>query len=143
MCLWIVSIMVLGGCKKKNDGFDVSGKNYKFTVKATGVIATDDIDVTFIGSPADPNVKTVIKVDGVVQNNQYSVELTRAQITKSAGVVVESSQPIFEMGFILAGYSGTAGHTFTVKVDPVIDGTAAPSVSKTFTTDTFAQTYTY
>jgi len=145
ICFCMVGILSLTGCTHKGDDgdFDLTGKTYKFTVKATGVLAADVIEVRFVGTPADPNVKTTMKVDGVVQSNQYSVELTKAQITKSSGVVVESSQPIFQMGFTLGGNSGTANHTFTVKIDPIVNGTAMTSISKTFTTDVFAQTYTY
>ncbi|MBO9675894.1 MAG: hypothetical protein J7577_20795 [Sphingobacteriaceae bacterium] len=144
ICLWIVGIAVMSGCKKSGDDVpQVPTKTYKFTVKSSGLLADDRISVEFGGSPIDDKVKTIIKVDGVQQDNQYSVELTRAQLTKSGGVVVESVLPIYQMSFILSGYSGTTGHTFAISVDPVVNGVPAASVNKTFTTDTFTQSYNY
>ncbi|WP_293307660.1 hypothetical protein [Pedobacter sp. UBA5917] len=144
ICLLAFSTIVFNGCKKKDniDEPDLRGKTYKFTVTSTGVLATDDIDVTFTGG-SSANAKTLLKIDGVTQDNQQVVTLTRAQITKSGGTVVESAVPLIVCGFDLGGFSGTTGHTFTVKVVPVVDGTPATTVSKTFTTQTFYQSYDY
>eukprot|EP01012_Entosiphon_sulcatum_P032731 TRINITY_DN41584_c0_g1_i1.p1 TRINITY_DN41584_c0_g1~~TRINITY_DN41584_c0_g1_i1.p1 ORF type:complete len:152 (+),score=10.06 TRINITY_DN41584_c0_g1_i1:48-503(+) len=144
LCLLAFSTLVFNGCKKKGnvDEPDVRGKTYKFTVTSTGILATDNIDVTFNGG-SSTNAKTLLKVDGVTQDNQQIVTLTRAQITKSGGTVVESAVPLIVCGFDLGGFSGTTGHTFVVKVVPVVDGTPATTVSKTFTTQTFYQAYDY
>lgn len=144
ICLWIAGIVVMGGCKKPIDDIpQTPAKNYKFTVKSTGIIDADYIRITFVGISVNGNVKTTMKVDGVEQSNQTTIELTRAQITSSTGVVIESTQPIFQMGFVISGQSGTPGHTFNLKVDPIVNGTAAASVNKTFTTETFSQDYSY
>ncbi len=144
ICLLAFSAVVFSGCKKKDnaDEPDIRGKTFKYTVTSTGILATDNIDITFNGGSSN-NAKTVLKVDGATQDNQQVVTLTRAQITKSGGTVVESVVPLIVSGFNLSGFSGTAGHTFVVKVVPIVDGTPVTTVSKTFTTEVFSQGYNY
>lgn len=143
--LVVINALILTGCKKTEGGADdpgIKGKTYKFTITSSNVQSYDLIDITFSGG-SPTSAQTVFKVDGVMQDNQQNIKLTKEQVTKAGGVVVESAVPLILCRLGLGGFSALDGHTFIVKVVPLVDGAAGTTVTKTFTTDVFYQSYNY
>jgi hypothetical protein len=104
----------------------------KFTLTTTGLQATDDFSLTFSGSDISATATTLFKVNGVLQNNQKVIIISKAQLM--AGQVVVETVPLYTVSISAGGFS-TAGHTFNFKIEPV--------VNKTITTTAYAETFTF
>jgi hypothetical protein len=146
--LWVnlilLGVFVFSGCssKKDNPAPSIKEQNMKFTLTTTGLQATDDFDLNITGGTVEGSASTLFKINGVVQNSQRLVTITNAQL-RAGQVVVETNVPLFYAAVTIGGFSGTDGHTFTFKLEPVIGGTAQPTITQTFTTATYTNQYTY
>lgn len=139
LCLWIVGIVVLGGCKKPaNDDQNLDDyntvKSAKFVITTTNLAANDNFSIQFTGGDTQGAAQTMFKVNGAVQANQRTFFLTYAQL--KAGVTVESTTPLNTITVLISGYSVTAGHTFSFLLKPVINGAAGKDVSATLNSTT-------
>lgn len=148
--LWInlilLGALVFSGCSsKKNDPAPTppsqTQKNMKFTITTTGLLASDDFDLAIVGTTTQ-GTTSLFKLNGVVQSNQTSLTITNAQL-RAGQVTIETTTPIYFAAISVGGFSGTAGHSFTYKLDATIDGTAQPSVSKTVTTEAYTADFQY
>ena len=139
-----MSLLVFVGCSKdkKDDDGGPKSKNMKFTITTSGLQAPDNFDVLFAGGDAQGTATTMFKVNGVVQNNQRSVEISKEQMMAGT-VIIETTTPLFTVAVTYGGFSGTEGHTFDFKLEPVIDGVAKPAVTKTIGTDTYSSQNSY
>lgn len=136
---------ILGGCKKGDDnngGGSNLEKNMKFTFTTTGLQATDDFDITIAGGDIQGTATTMFKVNGAVQNNQRTITISRQQLM-AGQVIVETTTPLYTLAMSAGGFSGTTGHTFTFKMEPVIDGSAKTVITETIGTSVFAKQYSY
>ena len=148
--LWInlvvFGLLIFGGCSsKKNDPTpppSQAQKNMKFTLTTTGLLASDDFDLAIVGSTTSGNATTIFKLNGVVQPNQTSLTITNAQF-RAGQVVIETTTPIFIAAISTGGFSATAGHSFTFKLEPVVDGAAQPVITKTITTTPYTGDFQY
>jgi hypothetical protein len=147
--LWIniilISVVVFSGCSKKKDDPNPTGvkeKNMKFTITATGLLATDEIIMPIIGADVGGLAQTLFKLNGVTQNNQRGFSITKEQL-RAGKVVIETATPIFSTVIGIGGSSETANHTFSIKIEAEIGGKAQPVLNKTLTTATYSESFTY
>ncbi|MEZ2336030.1 hypothetical protein [Mucilaginibacter sp. RCC_168] len=147
--LWI-NLVVLGlltfsGCSSKKDDPTPPAqtqKNMKFTITTTGLLASDDFDFVIVGTTVQGTETTLFKLNGVVQPNQKALTITNAQL-RAGQVVIETTTPIFAAAISTGGFSATNGHSFTFKLEPVIDGAAQPVINKTITTTVYTGDFQY
>ena len=135
---------VLFSCSKSKDNTPIQtedGKVMKFTLTTTGLQATDNFSLTLVGSDIQATATSLFKVNGVLQSNQKAITISKAQLM--AGQVVVETIPLYTVSVSASGFSGTTGHTFTFKMEPVIDNAAQPVVNKTITTTVYAETLTF
>ncbi len=136
--------LVLFSCSKSKDdpgpGPGTPGnKTMKFTLTTTGLQAADDFSLTVSGSDIQATATTLFKVNGVLQNNQKVITISKAQLM--AGQVVIETIPLYTVSISDGGFSGTAGHTFSFKIEPVINNVAQAVVNKTITTTAYSETF--
>lgn len=138
-----MSLFVFVSCSKdKKDDDGPGSKNMKFTITTSGLQATDDFDVLFAGGDVQGTATTMFKVNGVTQNNQRSVEISKEQMM-AGQVIVETTTPLFTVAVSWGGSSGTEGHTFDFKLEPVVNGAAKPAITKTIGTDPYSSQNSY
>jgi len=146
--LWInlvvFGLLIFSGCSsKKNDPAPTpTQKNMKFTLTTTGLLASDDFDFVIVGTTVQGTETTLFKVNGVVQPNQKSLSITNAQL-RAGQVVIETTTPIYAAAIATGGFSATNGHSFTFKMEPVVDGVAQAVVNKTITTTVYSGDFQY
>ncbi len=140
----LFTLAISFGCGKKNnnDSDLPAGKTIKFTVTATGLLASDDFDILFTGSDVQGTATTLFKVDGVAQNSQRAVTITNAQL-RAKQVVVETATPLFTVVVSPSGSSSAANHSFSFKIEPVVDGKAQAAVNKTVGYSAYSEQFTY
>lgn len=147
--LWIniilISAVVFSGCSKKKDDPTPGGVkhvNMKFTMNTTGLRAVDYFKIHIIAFTTSGKT-TLFKINGVTQDNQMSIDLTEAQF-RAGQVVVETTTPVYGTIVTISGFNGTTNHSFTYKMEPVIDGKAETVVNKSYsTTDSDVSQYQY
>ncbi|MBD1386697.1 hypothetical protein IDJ75_15545 [Mucilaginibacter rigui] len=84
-------------CSKKssNDPTPSNGRNAKFTVTVTGAPASAYLSFVMVGLTNDPKDATVWKVNGVVQNNESSVSLSKNNFSGNTKTyIIESVKPL-------------------------------------------------
>ncbi|MFA6246580.1 MAG: hypothetical protein WC615_06545 [Mucilaginibacter sp.] len=84
-------------CSKKSssDPTPSNGRNAKFTVTVTGAPASAYLSFVMVGLTNDPKDATVWKVNGVVQNNESSVSLSKNNFSGNTKTyVIESVKPL-------------------------------------------------
>ncbi|SIO51340.1 hypothetical protein SAMN04488055_5041 [Chitinophaga niabensis] len=138
--------IALFSCSKSKDNpgpgpGQPGNKTMKFTLTTTGLQAADDFSLTVTGSDIQATATTLFKVNGILQNNQKVITISKAQLM--AGQVVIETLPLYTVSISAGGFSGTAGHSFTFKLEPVINGAAQTVVNKTITTTAYADTFTF
>lgn len=136
--------IVLFSCSKSKDnpGPGLPGnKTMKFTVNITGLQAADDFDLLIAGSDVQGTATSLFKVNGVLQNDQKVITITKAQLM--AGQVIIETVPLFSVSITAGGFSGTTGHTFNFKMEPVVNNAARALVNKTITTNVYTEVFTF
>lgn len=138
--------IVLFSCSKSKDNPDPGpggsgNKTMKFTLTTTGLQAADDFSLTFSGSDITGTANTLFKVNGVLRNNQRAIVISKAQLM--AGQIVVETVPLYTVSISAGGSCGTAGRTFSFKLEPVINNAAQTVVNKTVTNTAYAETFTF
>ena len=146
ICLITFSALIFTGCKKgSNDDQNLDDyntlKSAKFTITTANLLTSDNFNIIFTGGDAQGAATTILKINGTPQTNQRNVVLTYAQL--KAGVTVETTTPLNTLVMGISGYSGTANHTFSFFIKPVINGTAQADLSGTLTQTSYTKDFTY
>lgn len=143
--LTLTLTLVLFSCSKSKDnpGPDPGtpgNKTMKFTINTTGLQAADDFSLQVSGSDITGTVSTLFKVNGVSQNNLRSIAISKAQLM--AGQVVVETVPLYTVSISAGGFSAQ-GHTFSFKIEPVVNNVAQTVINKTVTTTAYAETFSF
>lgn len=137
--------VMMGACSKDDKPGDPpvpsGGKSMKLTITTTGLLAGDHLTMNVAGSTISGTAKTLYKLNNITQENQPAFNVDQAKLA-AGPVVIESVVPLFLTAVSLGGFSAP-GHSFTVKIIPVIDGKEQAAVSKAFTTQASSQTYRF
>lgn len=146
--LWVnfvvIGLLVFSGCSKKKDDDpspSASQKHMKMVITTTGLRADDYFSVDVIGSDVQTTTTTIFKVNGVTQPSSRSITVEGAKF-RAGKVTVETIVPLLVTGVVLSGHAA-AGHTFSYKLEPEVDGKARTAISKTITPDTYAESFQF
>lgn len=139
--LAMISAFTFTGCSKDDDDSNPgNNKNLKFTFQQTGMAADDNMVVVLSGSDIDGSAQTLFKVNGVVQSNQRSISITADKFL-AGDVVVETTTALYALAMGISA-SNSSGAAFSIKVIPVLNGTARPEINETVST-TLSKNYNY
>lgn len=138
--LAVISAFTFTSCSKDDDNGPSNSKNYKFTFKQTGMVAGDDMLVIIAGADLNGSAQTMFKVNGEVQSNQRTINITAAKFL-AGDVVVESTTPLYTLGMGIDA-SNAGGTPFTIKVIPVVNGNTQPEINASVSS-TFSGNYNY
>lgn len=142
ICLTLLLTIALFSCSggSKDNPALPEHKPMKFTLTTTGLLATDDFGLTFGGGDLQ-GTKDIFKVNGVLQSNQGVIAITKEQLM--AGPIVIETIPVLTVAVAVSGFSGTNGHSFSFKMEPVINGTPQAVINKTVTTTIYVASFSY
>ena len=117
------------------------GKTMKLTITATGLTSNDHLKTTISGGTINGTEATLYKVNGVAQVNQKGFEIGQSKLI-SGPVTIETVVPVAITSISMGGFSA-AGHSFSIKIEPVIDGKSQTAINQSYTTETFAKVYDF
>ncbi len=137
-------VALLAGCSKEDNNTPglPQGKSMKFTITATDFQAGDYFDLTLAGGSTDGQASTFFKVNGATLDNQQVISLGESDLA-AGPIVIESVRPLLVASMSIGGFSSTDGHSYTVEVAPVIDGTPQNPLTKTFNSDAESVSYEF
>lgn len=118
-----------------------NGKTMKLTITATGLTAADYLKTTVSGGTVSGTESTLYKLNGVTQTNQKGFEIDQSKLI-SGPVTIETVVPVAITSVSMGGFSAT-GHSFSVKIEPIIDGKAQTVINQAYTTTTFSKVYDF
>ncbi|MBO9730344.1 MAG: hypothetical protein J7623_17015 [Chitinophaga sp.] len=141
----LLVIALFAACSKsKNDNPSPElpkGKTMKLTITATGLTSGDYLKTTVSGGTINGTEPTLYKVNGVAQTNQKGFEIDQSKLI-SGPVTIETVVPVAITSISMGGFSA-AGHSFSVKIEPVIDGKAQTAINQAYTTTVFSKSYDF
>lgn len=141
-CL-IVATLLFSSCSKKDSAPDLpAGKTMKFTLTTTGLAAADDFHVAFAGSDIQGTTNAIFKVNNVTQSNMRAITISNAQL-RAGQIIVETVIPLFNVSISASGSSAAAGHSFTFKMEPVVNAAPQPVINKTITTTAYSENFSF
>ncbi len=117
------------------------GKTMKLTITATGLTTNDYLKTTVSGGTVSGTEPTLYKLNGITQTNQKGFEIDQSKLI-SGPVTIETVVPVAITSLSMGGFSA-AGHTFSIKIEPVIDGKAQTAISQVYNTSTFTKVYDF
>lgn len=147
LSLLVIAGLQFAACSKDKDepGPDpnpTGEKTFKFTLKTSGLQSADNFSVSFTGGDIQGTATTMFKINGAVQSNKKSIEISKEQLI-AGNVVIESTIPLATVLVSASGFSGTTGHSFTFTMEPVINNQPQTTVNKTITTSVYAESLSY
>lgn len=117
------------------------GKTMKLTITATGLTSSDYLKTTVSGGTVNGTEPTLYKLNGVTLTNQRGFEIDQAKLI-SGPVTIETVVSVATTSISMGGFSA-AGHSFSIKIEPVIDGKTQTAINQAYTTATFSKVYDF
>ncbi len=126
--------LAFSGCSGKDDPAPLpTEKNFKITVSATGMSATDydGVTIAVAGSLLSSTESTLWKVNGQVRNNEKGISLTKAELLAGGTFVIESIRPLVVIDVTVSATN--FNEPFNLKVKTEVNGQPKENVDQTVT----------
>ncbi|RPE08012.1 hypothetical protein EGT74_13135 [Chitinophaga lutea] len=126
-------MLAFSGCGGKDDPALPTSRNFKLTVSATGLSATDydGATIAVAGSLLSSTESTLWKVNGQVRNNEKGISFTKAELLAGGTFVLESIRPLAVIDVTVS--CTNFNEPFNLKIKTEVDGQVKENIDQAVT----------